>query len=68
MRNKICIHEECSTRANFNYKVVKKLKKLQLPLETKKKKSDFVIKTSPLISIMFDLQFFKISVWLNVPA
>ena len=23
MRNKICIHEECSTRANFNYKGIK---------------------------------------------
>ena len=23
MRNKICIHEDCSTRANFNYKGIK---------------------------------------------
>ena len=33
-------------RYNFNEKVFKKLKKLQLPLETKKKKSNFVIKNN----------------------
>ena len=33
-------------RYNFNEKVLKKLKKLQLPLETKKKKSNFIIKNN----------------------
>ena len=33
-------------RYNFNEKVLKKLKKLQLPLETKKKKSNFILKNN----------------------
>ena len=33
-------------RFNFNEKVFKKLKKLQLPLETKKKKSNFILKNN----------------------
>ena len=33
-------------RSNFNPKIVKKFKKLQLPLEIKKKKSDFIIKNN----------------------
>jgi len=44
--NSKVIYKRLKKRANFNYKVVKKLKKLQLPLETKKKKSDFVIKNN----------------------
>jgi len=31
---------------NFNEKIIKKLRKLQLPLEIKKKKADFIIKNN----------------------
>ena len=31
-------------RGNYNKKVIKKLSRLQLPLEIKKKRSDFIIK------------------------
>ena len=40
------INKRLRKRYNFNEKVFKKLKKLQLPLETKKKKSNFVIKNN----------------------
>ena len=40
------IKKKLSKRDNFNLKIVKRLKKLQLPLETKRKKSDFVIKNN----------------------
>jgi len=33
-------------RGNYNVKLIKKLEKLQLPLETKKKKSNFIIKNN----------------------
>ena len=40
------INKRLRKRYNFNIKVFKKLKKLQLPLETKKKKSNFIIKNT----------------------
>tara|TARA_B100000029_G_scaffold516111_1_gene626978 strand:+ start:2521 stop:3099 length:579 start_codon:yes stop_codon:yes gene_type:complete len=40
------IKKRLKKRANFNPKIVKKLKKLQLPLELKKRKSDFIIKNN----------------------
>ena len=40
------INKRLRKRYNFNAKVFKKLKKLQLPLETKKKKSNFIIKNN----------------------
>jgi dephospho-CoA kinase len=40
------INKRLRKRYNFNLKVYKKLKKLQLPLETKKKKSNFIIKNN----------------------
>jgi len=40
------INKRLRKRYNFNLKVFKKLKKLQLPLETKKKKSNFIIKNN----------------------
>ena len=40
------ISKRLRKRYNFNEKVFKKLKKLQLPLETKKKKSNFIIKNN----------------------
>ena len=40
------INKRLRKRYNFNEKIFKKLKKLQLPLETKKKKSNFIIKNN----------------------
>ena len=40
------INKRLRKRFNFNEKVFKKLKKLQLPLETKKKKSNFILKNN----------------------
>ena len=40
------INKRLRKRYNFDAKVFKKLKKLQLPLETKKKKSNFIIKNT----------------------
>ena len=40
------INKKLKKRYNYNLKIIKKLKELQLPLEIKKKKSDFVIKNN----------------------
>ena len=40
------VNERLKKRYNFNEKIFNKLKKLQLPLETKKKKSNFIIKNN----------------------
>ena len=40
------INKRLKKRPNFNPKIIKQLKKLQLPLEYKKKKSHFVIKNT----------------------
>ena len=40
------INKRLKRRANFNLKIVKKFKKLQLPLEIKRKKANFVIKNN----------------------
>jgi dephospho-CoA kinase len=40
------IDKRLKKRSNFNIKIIKRLKKFQLPLETKRKKSDFVIKNN----------------------
>ena len=40
------IHKRLRKRSNFNPEILKKLKKLQLSIETKKKKSNFVIKNN----------------------
>ena len=40
------INKKLKKRGNFNSKIFKKLKKLQLPLETKKKKSNFILKNN----------------------
>ena len=40
------INKRLRKRNNFNLKIFKKLKKLQLPLEIKKKKSNFIIKNN----------------------
>ena len=40
------INKRQKNRPNFNLKIVKKFKKLQLPLEIKKEKSNFIIKNN----------------------
>ena len=45
-RKKKEINKRLKKRNNFNLEVFKKLRKLQLPLEIKKKKSNFVIKNN----------------------
>lgn len=40
------INKSLKKRLNFNLKIVKKLKKLQLPVELKKRRSDFIIKNN----------------------
>ncbi len=40
------IYKRLSKRSNFNPKIVKKFKKLQLSVEIKKKKSDFIVKNN----------------------
>ena len=40
------INRRLKKRLNFNFKIVKKLRKLQLPVELKKKKADFIIKNN----------------------
>tara|TARA_B100000700_G_scaffold222333_1_gene244964 strand:+ start:871 stop:1449 length:579 start_codon:yes stop_codon:yes gene_type:complete len=40
------INKRLKKRDNFNLKIVKKLKKFQLPIELKKKKADFIIKNN----------------------
>ena len=45
-RKKKEINRRLKKRSNFNLKILKKLKKLQLPLEIKKKKSNFILKNN----------------------
>ena len=44
--SKTQIYKRLRKRTNFNLKLVKKFKKLQLPIEFKKKKSSFIIKNN----------------------
>ena len=44
------INKRLKKRPNYNLKMFKKLKKLQLPLEVKKKESNFIIKNNFRIS------------------
>ena len=44
--SKKTINKKLKKRSNFNLKIVKKLKKLQLPLEIKKRKADYIIKNN----------------------
>ena len=54
------INKKLKKRYNFNPKIIKKLKELQLPLETKKKKSDFIIKNDfKSISIKKNVKILK---------
>ena len=40
------INKRLEKRHNVNFKIIRKLKKLQLPVEIKKKRSDFIIKNN----------------------
>ena len=40
------INERLKKKANFNSKIIKKFKKLQLPIEFKKRQSNFIIKNN----------------------
>ena len=44
--NKKDINKRLKRRINFNQEIVKRFKKLQLPIEKKKKKSNFVVKNN----------------------
>ena len=46
MQKKKDINKRLKERPNYNEKMIKKLKKLQLSLEIKRKKSDFIIKNN----------------------
>ena len=53
-------------RSNFNSKIFKKLKKLQLPLETKKKKSNFILKNNfKSLSVKKNVKILKNKVLIN---
>ena len=41
--NKKDIYKNLKKRQNFNHKIIAKLRKLQLPIEIKKKKSNYII-------------------------
>ena len=61
------INRRLKRRRNFNLKVVKKLKELQLPLEIKKKKSHFIIKNNfKNNSIKKSVNIIKEKILLNV--
>ena len=44
MQKKKEINKRLKKRPNFNLEIVKKFKKLQLPVELKKKKANFIIR------------------------
>ena len=53
-------------RSNFNSKILKKLKKLQLPLETKKKKSNFILKNNfKSLSVKKNVKILKNKIFKN---
>ena len=43
---KTIINKRLKKRRNFNSKIIRKLRKLQLPVEIKKKKSSYIIKNN----------------------
>ena len=54
------INKKLKKRYNFNPKIIKKLKSLQLPLEIKKRKSNFIIKNNfKSISIKKNVKILK---------
>ena len=54
------VQKRLKKRKNYNNKIFNKLKKIQLPLEFKKKKSDFIIKNNfKIISIQKSVKLLK---------
>ena len=61
------INKKIKKRKNVNFKIVKKLKKIQLPIEIKKRKSDYVIKNNFKInSVKKDAKSLVKKILLNV--
>jgi len=61
------INKRLKKRVNFNFKIVKKLKKLQLPVELKKRKSNYIIKNNFKInSVKKDARSLVKKILLNV--
>jgi len=60
------INKRLKKRGNFNLKIFKKLKKLQLPLEIKKKKSNFILKNNfKSLSVKKNVKILKNKVLIN---
>ena len=60
------IKKRLKKRGNFNLKIFKKLKKLQLPLEIKKKKSNFILKNNfKSLSVKKNVKILKNKVLIN---
>ena len=60
------INKRLKKRGNFNSKIFKKLKKLQLPLEIKKKKSNFILKNNfKSLSVKKNVKILKNKVLIN---
>ena len=60
------INKRLRKRYNFNEKVFEKLKKLQLPLETNKKKSNFILKNNfKSLSVKKNVKILKNKILIN---
>jgi len=60
------INRRLKKRGNFNSKIFKKLKKLQLPLEIKKKKSNFILKNNfKSLSVKKNVKILKNKIFKN---
>ena len=60
------INKRLKKRGNFNSKIFKKLKKLQLPLEIKKKKSNFILKNNfKSLSVKKNVKILKNKIFKN---
>ena len=64
--NKEKINKRLKKRYNFNIRIFKKLKKLQLPLEIKKKKSNFILKNNfKSLSVKKNVKILKNKIFKN---
>ena len=60
------ISKRLKKRGNFNLKIFKKLEKLQLPLEIKKKKSNFILKNNfKSLSVKKNVKMLKNKILIN---
>ena len=66
LKQKKEINIRLKKRSNYNSKIFKKLKKLQLPLETKKKKSNFILKNNfKSLSVKKNVKILKNKILIN---